>query len=97
MPSLWTLAAALTGALVAAQEYKFKNPQTTPHLVDSLPEVDFSFGELYGGSVPINESDPSRNLFYLFKPKHGEPSKDIVIWIDGRCFGPYRPPCVRID
>lgn len=40
-------------------------------------------GELYAGNVPIDEGDDSRTLFYMFKPRIGEPVEEITIWLNG--------------
>jgi len=52
-------------------------------LVDSLPDIDFDFGELYAGQIPISSNDSSRNLFYIFQPTIGEPVDEITIWFNG--------------
>ena len=84
----WGLAVVFAAAFIGAQaqEYRYKNPRSTPYLIDSLPDVNLDVGELYGGSVAINESDPSRSLFFLFKPAQGKasPSQDLTIWLDGK-------------
>jgi carboxypeptidase D len=54
------------------------------YLVDYIPGLNFDYGELYAGQIPINKSDPSRNMFYMFQPKVGEPSKDLTIWFNGK-------------
>jgi carboxypeptidase D len=48
-----------------------------------LPLVDFDIGELYAGLVPINTSDPSRALFFVFQPTVGAPVDEITIWLNG--------------
>jgi hypothetical protein len=53
------------------------------YLVDSLPDIDFDFGELYAGQIPISANDSSRNLFYIFQPTVGEPVDEITIWFNG--------------
>jgi carboxypeptidase D len=52
-------------------------------LVDHLPDLDFDYGEMYAGQIPINNSDPSRNLFFIFQPKIGKPVDEITIWFNG--------------
>lgn len=79
----WLLTTIFAAVYVSAQDFRYKNPRSTAYLVDSLPDVDFKFGELYGGSVAINKSDPSRSLYFLFKPAQGGPSKDLTIWVEG--------------
>lgn len=54
------------------------------HLVESLPDVHFDVGEMYSGSIPIDDSNNgSRSLFYIFQPKIGEPSDDLTIYLNG--------------
>ena len=68
--------------------YRFYNDDTAPYFIDPWPEVPFETGEFYGGSVSIDEFDPSRTLFFVFKPAHGAPSvypntEEITIWLNG--------------
>lgn len=63
--------------------FRFLNDDTKPYQVTSLPEVDFDIGEMYSGLVPIDESDPSRALFFVFQPTDGPPVDEIVIWLNG--------------
>ena len=68
--------------------YRFYNSQTEPYFVESWPEVPFETGEFYAGSVPIDESDPSRTLFFVFKPAQGKAPehpdvKEVTIWLNG--------------
>lgn len=60
------LVAALTTTLVSAQQYRYRNPRSTPYLIDALPNVTIDIGKLYGGSVAINETDPPRSLFFQY-------------------------------
>lgn len=53
---------------------------TQAYLVDSLPDVPFDVGELYGGNVPIDKDDPSRALFFMFQPTVGAPVDEVTIW-----------------
>ncbi|KAI2814181.1 hypothetical protein CBS63078_7389 [Aspergillus niger] len=65
-------------------DYRFFNNRTKPHLVESLPDVHFDVGEMYSGSIPIDDSNNgSRSLFYIFQPKIGEPSDDLTIYLNG--------------
>ena len=48
--------------------YRYYNDRTAPYLIEGWPDIDFDTGEMYSGSVPIDESDPSRTLFFIFKP-----------------------------
>lgn len=51
--------------------------------VDSLPDVNFDIGELYSGLIPIDASNTSRALFFMFQPTIGPPTDDITIWLNG--------------
>jgi carboxypeptidase D len=51
--------------------------------VDSLPDIDYDYGEMYSGVMNIKEDDDSRGLFFVFQPKKGEPVKTITIWFNG--------------
>jgi len=51
--------------------------------VKSLPDVPFDVGEMYSGLIPINSSDTSRELFFIFQPTVGEPVDEITIWLNG--------------
>ena len=50
------------------------------YLVSSLPDVPFDIGEMYGGLVPIDMDDPSRQLFFMFQPTVGSPVDEVTIW-----------------
>lgn len=68
--------------------YRFYNPKTAPYFIISWPDVEFETGEFYSGSIPIDENDPSRTLFFIFKPKHGVPAEfpdveEVTIWLNG--------------
>lgn len=38
---------------------------------------------MYSGNVPIDYSNTSNTLFFVFYPKIGEPSEDLTIWLNG--------------
>lgn len=38
---------------------------------------------MYSGNIAINSNNASRNLFFVFYPKLGEPTDDLVIWLNG--------------
>ena len=67
--------------------YKFYNEDTAPYLIKDWPLVPkyVDTGEFYSGSVPIDESDPSRTLFFIFKPAIDASidPKEVVIWLNG--------------
>lgn len=71
--------------------YRYYNAKTAPYFIKSFPDVPFDTGEFYGGSIPIDESDPSRTLFFLFKPaetiKISAPTNksvdEVTIWLNG--------------
>ncbi|KAJ9628170.1 hypothetical protein H2204_009430 [Knufia peltigerae] len=39
--------------------------------------------ELYSGIIPLNMSDDSRGMFFVFQPRVGPPVKEITIWFNG--------------
>lgn len=86
MTLTWAFVVVFVAAFVGAQEYRYKNLRSTPYLIGSLPEVNVDVGELYGGSIASNESDPSRSLFFLFKAAQCKASsfQDLAIWLDGK-------------
>ena len=46
--------------------------------VKSLPDVHYDIGELYSGLVPIDYTDLSRQLFFMYKPTTGEPVDELT-------------------
>lgn len=52
--------------------------------MDGLPDIDYDLGEIYSGQIPIDEKDPSRNLFFVFQPTINEPVDEVTIWFNGR-------------
>lgn len=67
----------------AKEDFRFLNKKTQPYLVDKLPDVNYDIGEIYSGSVPIDEKNDSRSLFFIFQPKLGEPVDEVTIWLNG--------------
>ena len=71
--------------------YRYYNSKTAPYFIESWPDVPFDAGEFYSGSIPIDESDPSRTLFFVFKPaesiKISAPTNksvdEVTIWLNG--------------
>jgi carboxypeptidase D len=53
------------------------------YVVKSLPDVNYDIGEMYSGLMPIDASNASRALFFIFEPTIGAPSEDITIWLNG--------------
>lgn len=51
--------------------------------VDHLPDVPFDIGEMYSGLMPIDMSNTSRALFFIYQPKLGEPVDEVTIWLNG--------------
>ncbi|KAL4781942.1 Alpha/Beta hydrolase protein [Aspergillus varians] len=64
-------------------DFRFLNHKTKPYLVEKLPEVHFDLGEMYSGSIPIDEHNDTRSLFFIFQPKLGEPVDEVTIWLNG--------------
>lgn len=58
------------------------NADPTAFLVTSLPFVDWDFGELYAGLIPITNNN-SEALFFIFAPKVGDPVDEVTIWLNG--------------
>lgn len=57
---------------------------TEKYFVKSLPEIPQNFlSEMYSGLVPIDMSNPSRALFFVFQPRVGEPVDEVTIWLNG--------------
>ena len=38
---------------------------------------------MYSGLIPITAGDTSRELFFIFQPKIGDPSDELIIWLNG--------------
>ncbi|KAI9703449.1 MAG: hypothetical protein M1820_005922 [Bogoriella megaspora] len=66
-----------------ADNYRYYNNKTSPYFIEKWPDVNFDTGEFYSGSVPIDESDPSRSLFWIFKPAIEAPVDEVTIWLNG--------------
>lgn len=45
-------------------------------------QVYYDVGEMYGGQVPIDESDPSRKLFFIFKPAIHADVDEVTIFLN---------------
>ncbi|OCL14791.1 serine carboxypeptidase [Glonium stellatum] len=63
--------------------YRFYNNDTAPYFIDSLPDIPFDIGEMYSGLIPIDMSNASRALFFVFQPIIGEPVDEVTIWLNG--------------
>jgi carboxypeptidase D len=53
------------------------------YLVDELPDIPYDLGEFYSGLIPIDMSNASRALFFVFQPTVGEAVDEITIWLNG--------------
>ncbi|CAK9785906.1 serine carboxypeptidase [Cutaneotrichosporon oleaginosum] len=73
---------------------RYRNDKTQPYYVASMPEVNFDFGEMYAGMIPLDRANPiaaasptpsgeDDALFFIFKPKDGEPVDELTIWLNG--------------
>lgn len=51
--------------------------------MESLPLIDLDIGEFYSGMMPVNESIPNSEMFFVFQPRVGEPVDEITIWFNG--------------
>ncbi|KAF2403100.1 carboxypeptidase S3, penicillopeptidase S3, CPD-S3 [Trichodelitschia bisporula] len=67
----------------ASAKYRFLSDATQQYQVTSLPDVPFTLGEFYSGSMPIKTGDTSRELFFVFQPTIGAPVDEITIWLNG--------------
>ncbi|KAI9729190.1 MAG: hypothetical protein M1834_007097 [Cirrosporium novae-zelandiae] len=63
--------------------YRFYNNKTEEYFVKELPDVPYDLGEMYSGLVPIDTSNKSRALFFVFQPTTGAPVDEITIWLNG--------------
>ncbi|KAK8858472.1 hypothetical protein IAR55_002699 [Kwoniella newhampshirensis] len=63
--------------------YKYLNNRTSEFLIQSLPDVPFDLGEIYSGLIPIDNSNTSEALFFVFQPTVGAPVDEIVFWTNG--------------
>ena len=63
--------------------YRYHTDKTSPYLIEKWPDVNFNTGEFYSGSVPIDESNPDRTLFFIFKPAINGPVDEVTIWLNG--------------
>ena len=64
--------------------YRYYNSKSAPFLIESWPDVGWNTGEFYSGSIRIDESDPSRTLFFIFKPTANRLiNGEIVVWLNG--------------
>ena len=52
-------------------------------MVKSLPDVPFDVGELYSGLIPINYTNTSNALFFIFQPTIGVPCDEVTIYLNG--------------
>lgn len=65
-------------------DLRYYNNDTEKYLVESLPEIPQNFlTEMYSGLIPINMSNTSRALFFVFQPRVGLPVDEITIWLNG--------------
>jgi carboxypeptidase C (cathepsin A) len=67
----------------STSSYKYLSNQTEEFFVKSLPDVNFDFGELYSGLIPIDPSNKSEGLFFVFGVKPDEPVDEVTIWLNG--------------
>jgi carboxypeptidase D len=48
-----------------------------------MPDVNFDLGEMYSGLVPIDSTNQSRALFFVFQPTIASWVDEITIWLNG--------------
>ena len=64
--------------------YRYYNSKSAPFLIEAWPDVGWNTGEFYSGSIPVDESDPSRTLFFIFKPTANRLiNGEVVVWLNG--------------
>jgi hypothetical protein len=39
--------------------------------------------EMYSGVIPLNMSDESRGMFFVYQPRVGPPVDEVTIWFNG--------------
>ena len=47
-----------------------------------MPDIFFDLGELYAGQIPVG-NDTSKQMFFVYQPKIGEPVDEVTIWFNG--------------
>ena len=63
---------------------QYYNKDTKKYFVESLPEIPKDYlTEMYSGLIPIDMSNASRALFFVFQPRVGPPVDEITIWLNG--------------
>lgn len=63
---------------------RYYNNDTRDYFVESLPEIPQNFmTEMYSGLIPIDMSNASRALFFVFQPTVGPPVDEVTIWVNG--------------
>lgn len=67
----------------AEKEFRFSSKKTEKYLVNHLPDVPFDIGEMYSGLMPIDMSNSSRALFFIYQPTIGEHVDEVTIWLNG--------------
>ena len=78
-----TVQAVESGFAIRSNGYEYYDANTKKFLIDALPEVHYDVGEMYGGLIPIDESDLSRPLYFIFKPVIGAATDGLPIYLDG--------------
>lgn len=57
--------------------------ESKAYTVDSLPDVNFDIGEMYSGLIPIDYSNASNALFFIFQPTIGPPVDEVTVFLNG--------------
>ncbi|KIX02462.1 uncharacterized protein Z518_08403 [Rhinocladiella mackenziei CBS 650.93] len=77
-------ARSLYGRTTPPSERQYYTNDTKKYFVESLPDIPQSFmTEMYSGVIPLNMSDDSRGLFFVFQPRVGNPVEEITVWFNG--------------
>lgn len=67
-----------------ATSLQYYNNDTQQYFIESLPEIPPNhLTEMYSGLIPIDMSNASRALFFVFQPRVGPPVDEITVWLNG--------------
>lgn len=65
-------------------DLRYYGNETKEYFVESLPEIPQNFlTEMYSGLIPIDLSNTTRALFFVFQPRVGPAVDEITIWLNG--------------
>ncbi|KIW85389.1 hypothetical protein Z517_00779 [Fonsecaea pedrosoi CBS 271.37] len=77
-------AMSLYGRDTPVADRQYYTNATKKYYVESLPDIPKNFmTEMYSGVIPLNMSDDSRGMFFVYQPRVGPPVEEITIWFNG--------------